>query len=327
MKLEQLRLIKDRHLDDTHQELPEVEQDEVKNWFDKQVLKAKKFQPLAVINQKLKGLDVFESNDGAAALSRAPVTVAGNRTPVPEHRPDPDEVVTRKHWQRTGYNDLCTDPTCGKRLGSVNGSVNCRKCGLLFCEDHTMYQMKLSRSAQHEPVRGYWCRVCETCFKSRDGYNDHHGHIQDHTNAFASMRRKTVDRTTLEISRLEKRLTKLTQLLANPPEEMTASSGGILSLAGQKNQRKALEQSVVTWEEDTKVTKCPFCHQEFGQWTFRRHHCRLCGRVVCADSRTGCSSEIGLNVAPRKFKRPILSPNPIDQLTVTDWYQKSQRLP
>ena len=38
-----------------------------------------------------------------------------------------------------------------------------------------MYQMKLSRSAQHEPVRGLWYRVCETCFKSREGYNDHNG--------------------------------------------------------------------------------------------------------------------------------------------------------
>ena len=38
-----------------------------------------------------------------------------------------------------------------------------------------MYQMKLSRSAQHEPVRGIWCRVCETCYKSRPGYNDYTG--------------------------------------------------------------------------------------------------------------------------------------------------------
>ncbi len=38
-----------------------------------------------------------------------------------------------------------------------------------------MYQMKLSRSAQHEPIRGFWCRVCETCYKSREGYNDHRG--------------------------------------------------------------------------------------------------------------------------------------------------------
>jgi hypothetical protein len=52
-----------RHLDDNHQNLVVEEQDEVKNWFEAQMHKAKKFQPLAVLNQKLKGLDVFESND------------------------------------------------------------------------------------------------------------------------------------------------------------------------------------------------------------------------------------------------------------------------
>ncbi|KAM3081199.1 carboxypeptidase Y-deficient [Clarireedia jacksonii] len=285
-----------RHLDDNHQELPEVEQDEVKNWFNKQVLKAKKFQPLAVINQKLKGLDVFESNDEPTALSPLPNVIPGNRASTPEpSRLDPDEVITRTHWQKSGFNDMCTEPICGKRLGAVNGSVNCRKCGRLFCEDHTMYQMKLSRSAQHEPVRGMWCRVCETCYKSREGYNDRNGYLRDHTNDFMAIRRKHVDKAYLEISRLEKRLTKLTQLLANPLED-TSGNGTILSLAGQKNQRKILEQSVVTWEEDAKVQKCPFCQQEFGSWSFRRHHCRLCGRVVCSDPRTGCSSEIGLNV-------------------------------
>lgn len=161
-----------------------------------------------------------------------------------------------------------------------------------------MYQMKLSRAAKHEPVRGFWCRVCETCYKSRDGYNDHNGFARDHSNDFLALRRKTVDKQYLEISRLEKRLSKLTQLLANPPEEVaTANSGGILALAGQKNPRKILEQSVVTWEEDADVLKCPFCQQEFGSWSFRRHHCRICGRVVCADPRTACSTEIGLSVA------------------------------
>ncbi|KAH8809146.1 hypothetical protein F5884DRAFT_794632 [Xylogone sp. PMI_703] len=289
-----------RHLDDNHQELPDVEQDEVKNWFNKQVLKAKKFQPLAVINQKLKGLDVFESNAASSVSSPAPQSTVTNRAAPPEPaRPDPDEVVTRTHWQKSGFNDVCTDPTCGKRLGPVNGSVNCRKCGRLFCEEHTMYQMKLSRSAQHEPVRGFWCRVCETCYKSREGYNDHNGLIKDHTSEFLAIRRKTVDKTYLEVSRLEKRLTRLTQLITNPLEEVT-SNGSVLSLSGQKNQRKLIEQSVVIWEEDSKVTKCPFCQQEFGSWTFRRHHCRTCGRVVCADPRTGCSSEIGLNVAGKK---------------------------
>lgn len=136
--------------------------------------KAKKFQPLAVLNQKLKGLDVFEPNDTPPPAPLNPSTASSHATPEPP-RIDADEAVTRAHWQRPGPYDACSEPSCGKRLGGTSGSVNCRKCGKLFCEDHTMYQMKLSRSAHHEPVRGFWCRVCETCYKSREGYNDHNG--------------------------------------------------------------------------------------------------------------------------------------------------------
>ncbi|KAI0131941.1 FYVE zinc finger protein [Xylariales sp. AK1849] len=293
-----------RHIDDNHQELPDFQQDEVKTWFDKQVLKAKKFQPLSLINQTLRGLEVFESNE--SPLSPAPVTYGpASKTPaLPDSPIDPDDLITQSHWQRQGPSDLCTDPACGRRLGAVNGSINCRKCGRLFCEEHTMYQMKLSRSAAHEPARGLWYRVCETCYKSREGYNDHNGFTRDHMSTFRAIRKEKVDRQTLEISRLEKRLTKLTQLLANPPEEIMNASGGggsllapVSSLAGQRNQRKMIEQSVVTWEDDAIVSKCPFCQQQFGSWTFRRHHCRICGRVVCADPQTECSSEVGLNVA------------------------------
>lgn len=143
--------------------------------------KAKRFQPLAVLNQKLKGLDVFESNENflPSSSSAGPSRQSGsnNSNTVEQYTraPDPDEVVTKEHWQPRGPYDVCLEPTCGKRLNATNGCVNCRKCGKLFCEEHTMYQMKLSRSAQHEPVRGLWCRVCETCYKSREGYNDHNG--------------------------------------------------------------------------------------------------------------------------------------------------------
>lgn len=292
----QLTLLQlNRHIDDNHQELPEVQQDEVKTWFDKQVLKAKRFQPLSLINSKLRGLEVFEPNETQPIPP--PPSTAGPRPPL-DTVIDPDEMVTRKHWQRSTGNDRCTEPSCGKSLGALDGNINCRNCGRLFCEVHTLYQMKLSRSATHEPVRGYWCRVCETCYKSRDGYNDHSGVMVDHTDAFVAIRRRKVERQNLEIQRLEKRLTKLTQLLAYPPDE-AGGGGGLLtpvaSLAGQKNARKQLEQSVVTWEEDANVPRCPFCQQEFS-WSFRRHHCRMCGRVVCADVQTECSSEIGLNV-------------------------------
>lgn len=299
-----------RHLDDVHKEIQEQEQDEVKDWFKHQMAKAKKFQPLAVLNQKLKGLDVFESNDevtrSTPATRTETATRRDNQSPAPAPRPmpqvDPDEVVTRQHWQKkTGY-DVCSDPTCGRRLGAMEyGNVNCRHCGKLFCEEHTMYQMKLSRSAQHEPVRGMWCRVCETCYKSREGYNDRHGLEHDRMAEFSSMRKDTVGKQTMEVSRLEKRLSRLTQLLANPPDEALQSSrkGWSLTSWGQGDPRKQLEQSIVAWQDDAEVSRCPYCQQDFSQYTFRRHHCRTCGKVVCGDPTTKCSTMLGLNVATR----------------------------
>ena len=323
-----------RHLDDAHKEIEIEEQDEVKDWFKAQMLRAKKFQPLAVLNQKLKGLEVFESNHEVGTT--AGVVRSGSATPTPAqqrtgsvdhsaagvrslttspHPPptttkvvtetiDPDEVVDKRHWQRRSGYDNCSDPTCGKRLGSTStGIVNCRHCGKLFCEEHTMYQMKLSRSAQHEPVRGYWCRVCETCYKSREGYNDRHGLERSRLDEFARIRRERVDKMTMEVSRLEKRLTRLTQLLANPPEDVPqerVNKRWSLPGWGQSDPRKALEQSVVSWQNDADVARCPYCQQDFTQYTFRRHHCRTCGKVVCGDPATGCSTMLPLNVATRK---------------------------
>ncbi len=123
---------------------------------------------------------------------------------------------------------------------------------------------------------------------------------------FQAIRRKRLDKTFLEVSRLEKRLSRLTQLLANPPEQ-NASTGGLLwPLATLKNQRKELEQTVVTWEEDSKVPRCPFCQQDFSAYTFRRHHCRICGRVVCGDPATYCSTEVGLDVTTRTICPPFI---------------------
>ena len=184
-----------RHFDDVHPHTQPEEKDEIQDWFRTRFMRAKRFQPLAALNQKLKGLDVFDLNEDRRSVSSSPAPAhrrdgSTGRSPKPLPNPPPqtspqqavptrvvdsDEVVKNDHWQRATRDGTCSDPMCNRRLGGVDGRVNCRKCGLLFCEEHTMYQMKLSRSAQHEPVRGYWCRVCETCFKSREGYNDHKG--------------------------------------------------------------------------------------------------------------------------------------------------------
>ncbi len=264
-----------------------------------------------MINQKLRGIESFESNNEAARATPPVVPTPprhGSRgaSPAPQpplivSTPDPDDIITRSHWQRPTGNDACCDPMCGKRLGSTNGQINCRHCGKLFCDEHTMYQMKLSRSAFHEPVRGLWYRVCETCYKTRAGYNDHTGLERNHFEYFKATRRKTVDKQYLETSRLETRLTRLTQILADPPPPDPKQRSIWSVIAGDKDHIRALEQTVVSWEDDATILECPFCQQPFSQYALRRHHCRTCGRVVCSDPATECSKEIALDVDKRMF--------------------------
>lgn len=131
--------------------------------------------------------------------------------------------------------------------------------------------------------------------------------MRDRTDAFKAVRKPTVDKALLEVSRLEKRLTRLTQLLASLPLEQIQSGANKWSISWQSDQRKALEQTIVSWQDDSTISRCPFCQQDFSSYTFRRHHCRTCGRVVCGDPATGCSSEVPLSISPCKSS-PALEP-------------------
>ena len=53
-----------------------------------------------------------------------------------------------------------------------------------------------------------------------------------------------------------------------------------------------LERSVVPWKHDKEEKRCMKCHKSFGVRR-RRHHCRLCGDIICKQ----CSSFITLNEA------------------------------
>ncbi|RDW86920.1 putative vacuolar segregation protein (Pep7) [Aspergillus mulundensis] len=245
-----------RHLDDVHQNLEDDRQDEVKDWFKTQMEKAKRFQPLAVLNQKLKGLDVFESNENQQAMTGAsrPPGLSNNHSQ--NHHPpsysleqqpkplDPEDIITKEHWQPRGLYDTCLEPSCGQRLNATNGCL-----------------------------------------------------VRDRMEEFKAIRKPNVDKCLLEVSRLEKRLTRLTQLLASlSPEQL--QSNKIWPIPFQHDERKALEQMVIGWQDDASVPRCPFCQQDFSSYTFRRHHCRTCGRVVCGDVATGCSIEVPLSVTP-----------------------------
>lgn len=60
----------------------------------------------------------------------------------------------------------------------------------------------------------------------------------------------------------------------------------LLSLDSQRlggQERRELEKSICPWLPDAVVDACCLCQTAFGLLGRRKHHCRLCGRILCAD--------------------------------------------
>ncbi|KAJ6606468.1 FYVE zinc finger-domain-containing protein [Mycena vulgaris] len=109
-----------------------------------------------------------------------------------------------------------------------------------------------------------------------------------------------------ERTKLERRLEKLVAL--HFPEEAKTTTGvgrrpglastvnanrrassffeldfkNILGGGGGKEDVRTAEQRITPWQEDSAVSKCPLCTTKFHPLTNRKHHCRLCGQIICA---------------------------------------------
>jgi len=58
------------------------------------------------------------------------------------------------------------------------------------------------------------------------------------------------------------------------------------------------------WQPDKEVSHCPLCNSRFSH-TFRKHHCRQCGRVVC---ETCSPSRLRLPKLPKEGKVRVCTP-------------------
>ncbi|KAK2183197.1 hypothetical protein NP493_320g01009 [Ridgeia piscesae] len=111
------------------------------------------------------------------------------------------------------------------------------------------------------------------------------GATRSYTDELRAMRDIRIDRFVVETNKLLIRLDKLISLDAPTDSK----------------KRKAYEKNLVPWAPDEDVNLCMTCGQPF-RLTRRRHHCRLCGGVMC----NKCSHFLPFSYA-KKLTNPAYS--------------------
>ncbi|EHA98693.1 Rabenosyn-5 [Heterocephalus glaber] len=91
------------------------------------------------------------------------------------------------------------------------------------------------------------------------------GTMRSHLSEFKKHRAARIDHYVVEVNKLIIRLEKLTAF-----DRTNTESAKI----------RAIEKSVVPWVNDQDVPFCPDCGSKFSIRN-RRHHCRLCGSIMC----------------------------------------------
>jgi len=117
------------------------------------------------------------------------------------------------------------------------------------------------------------------------------GVCRGHFAEFKKIRSSRVDRFATETNRL---IVRLDKLLENMPSEA--------------NRRREHEKNIVPWIDEDLVKLCPSCARSFNI-ARRKHHCRLCGSVMCQD----CSQFVDFN-----FCRKLINPSTLSSYKQVD---------
>ncbi|XP_016065373.1 PREDICTED: rabenosyn-5 [Miniopterus natalensis] len=127
------------------------------------------------------------------------------------------------------------------------------------------------------------------------------GAVRSHLSDFKKHRAARIDHYVVEVNKLIIRLEKLTAF-----DRTNTESAKI----------RAIEKSVVPWVNDQDVPFCPDCGNKFSIRN-RRHHCRLCGSIMCKK----CMELISLPLASKltsaskdslsSYTSPSQSPNSV----------------
>ncbi|KAH7579339.1 Rabenosyn Rab binding domain [Nakaseomyces glabratus] len=167
---------------------------------------------------------------------------------------------------------------CRKKLTKSNGVSNCYHCGKLYCRSHLLWQMKLDKRARYDPQHGKFYPCCFKCTSSRPGYNDY-GLTVSKTSEFSRLRSSKMEDKQLRSLQLETRLLKLIDGYISISRKY---GNNLFSTVVRNSELSKYERSIVHWKDDSNVHTCNICTSEFGLVRLsRKHHCRLCGNIVC----------------------------------------------
>ncbi|KAI1726598.1 FYVE zinc finger domain-containing protein [Ditylenchus destructor] len=116
------------------------------------------------------------------------------------------------------------------------------------------------------------------------------GKTSDHSEYFNRCRNECLNKIASQTNKLIIRLDKL--INRQSPEDLS---------------RKDFEKSVVPWSDNSESSNCRSCNAKFSL-TKRKHHCRLCGKIMC----NGCSQFLTFTSA-RKLTCPEFANNSFNE--------------
>ncbi|KAI1393696.1 FYVE-domain-containing protein [Hypoxylon trugodes] len=77
--------------------------------------------------------------------------------------PMPTAQPTRQHWKPDPDSTICDEPSCMRHFNYWTRRHHCRKCGNIFCDWHSAFDVPLDQDANYNP-RGTPSRACSHCF-------------------------------------------------------------------------------------------------------------------------------------------------------------------
>lgn len=154
---------------------------------------------------------------------------------------------------------------CGMKM-TLFKPFTCARCEQSFCPSHAPPTFN-GLTLELRFADGSWRRVCKACHTSVNQKNKPaNPKSRSLFGYFSQVRDEFSDFREIEASRLQRRLEKLADF------------------NGQNGQSfSQFEKKIVPWQADESSSSCSACKSAFGVLQNRRHHCRLCGRLMCLD--------------------------------------------